>query len=55
MNNMYDNNSNTTPDQTKKSWSKPAFEIISKEIIKTGAFPGPEGVTTPGQSTIQSS
>ena len=30
-------------ESTKKEWSTPVFEIISKEIIKSGAVAGAEG------------
>jgi len=31
--------------QAKRTWSSPAFEIISKEVIKAGTDLGPESTS----------
>jgi hypothetical protein len=36
MNNISLNSDNNVAETVKKSWSEPAFEIISKDIVKGG-------------------
>lgn len=37
MNSLSPNNDNNVAETIKKSWQEPAFEIISKDIVKGGA------------------
>lgn len=36
---------NNTLDTPKKSWTQPAYEIISKEIVQGATFPGTNEAT----------
>ncbi len=44
------NNDNTTNSQTKKAWSEPILELISKDEIQTGVLAGVEGAGAVYQS-----
>ncbi len=43
MQNLLNTTDTNTPESVKKVWATPVFEIISKEIIKSGLVAGAEG------------
>jgi hypothetical protein len=49
MQNQFEISAIKITDAGKKEWSAPVFEIISKEIVQSGAA-GAEGASTPGLS-----
>ena len=43
----------TVAESVKKTWNKPMFEIISKEVIQGGSVAGNEGtITGAGSSAV---
>jgi len=43
MQNQFEKTDTNTTGSVKKEWTAPVFEIISKEIIKSGLVAGVEG------------
>ena len=45
MNSAFEPIVNNVNDSAKKTWIHPAFELISKDVVKSGTNPGPESTS----------